>query len=1333
MSEKRDDGDGPLLPEDTIATSEGERMDPTLRTPPRVDATDPSLARGDPTDPSPPSVRGDPTLPSAVPTVADGGLEQDPFSDLDLPDLGLLSDDAAVEATRVDRTPVCAEDPLEATAVDAEDEVEATAVDAEEEVEPPAVDAEEEVEGLAVEAEEEVEPTAVDAEDEVEALEVGPEDEVEAMEVDAEEEGGFTWENRVRDLELCLQMAGDVGERVELLLDLGEINLEHLDDRTAAARAYEEALQLDPRSARAIDALDRIRRAEGRTEDLIELLINQTEKLELPQDQAVLLHRVAQLYERLDEPEKAVITLEAARKADPHNAEIAAHLEELTRPPEPTQPKDQVELLLFQLEQVRTDSERLEIYERLASTYQQRGEAARAAACLEQVLTLDPRRQACLRQLEQHYGQTADVKALVSTLERHVEVASPQERAGLYQQLARLYEDPLGDTIKAREAYRHLLAVDPENGRALQAIARLSELLEDWPAVVVAIEEQARRDENPATRAEQLYRLSSILLEQLGENEAAEARLVEAAEVAPAHARTVARLTEIYRARGDWGKVVKLMLRAESNSVSPLERAHLLYEAGLAAQEGLDDEERAIELFQRTLEVDPDHAAAALPLSELYWRRGRHEENLPVLEVLLRKTDPADIETLRTVHHRLGVAADALGREEQAVKHYQQATRLDPAFVPALRGMATLAFRGGRWRDALSYFARVLDQRALLDTAGLADALHGMGVCCRELGDREQAIQWMQQVLEVDRSRTAVVDELAALHQEASNWEAAVQLKTEQLESAEEERRFDLLREIAEIHRRHHNRPDLAEQALKDALALRPDHHGILHELIELYSETERWPETIRSCARMAELESDAKLRAKYHFTIAVIYRDRIDDADQALEYFNRVLDDDPEQLSAFEAIDALCTRRRAWKQLEQSYGRMIKRLPQEGQTPLKIMLWHNLGEILRSRRRDFEGAAAAFEVAARLDPENLERRRILTELYVSLGAKYVPQAIAAHHELLLQEPDRLELYHTLRKLYMESGDYDRAWCICMALALLKHADREEQGFFQQYRRQRIRQAKVALAEELWRRHVHHADQHPYINAIFAILTPVLAATTARPPAHYGLKSKELRGAAHEELPCVRIFDYVTAVLMVARANLYLRPDRPEGLLMAHTQEVPSFVAGGPLLQCTSEKELAFVIGKQLAYLRPEHFLRNALPTKGQLQTVLLAAMKLFQPDLPLPDAHARIVGPIVERIQRTLQPGPLEQLAQLVHRFSAGDPLQNEVNITRWWNAIDLTSDRVGFILCNDLELAASMISADSSGSELSPAERVRHLVQYATSESYLTLRGRLALTIGE
>jgi hypothetical protein len=246
------------------------------------------------------------------------------------------------------------------------------------------------------------------------------------------------------------------------------------------------------------------------------------------------------------------------------------------------------------------------------------------------------------------------------------------------------------------------------------------------------------------------------------------------------------------------------------------------------------------------------------------------------------------------------------------------------------------------------------------------------------------------------------------------------------------------------------------------------------------------------------------------------------------------------------------------------------------------------------------------------------------------------------------------------------------------------------------------------------------------ISAIFALVTPVVASMTVRPAAHYGLKSKD-RCDPSSDLPLVSMFYYATSVLNVTKAALHLDPGKSVGLLMAHTPDTPSFVAGAHILHERSEKELAFTVARLLAFLRPEHFLRNALPSRAQLQAVLFGVLRLFMPELEIPAEHNQASKQIVDRLKQHLNPGQREQLELLVRRFSP----KHVSKLDRWWTSLDLTADRVGLILCNDLEVAAAIINADPAVCEVSPGDRITQLAVYSTSEAYMKVREKLKITI--
>jgi hypothetical protein len=72
-------------------------------------------------------------------------------------------------------------------------------------------------------------------------------------------------------------------------------------------------------------------------------------------------------------------------------------------------------------------------------------------------------------------------------------------------------------------------------------------------------------------------------------------------------------------------------------------------------------------------------------------------------------------------------------------------------------------------------------------------------------------------------------------------------------------------------------------------------------------------------------------------------------------------------------------------------------------------------------------------------------------------------------------------------------------------------------------------------------------------------------------------------------------------------------------------------------------------------------------------------------------------------------------------------------LDLRKWVMGVDLTADRQGFLMADDLATAVEMIRAsDPSSSSVPQADRVEEIYKYAVSEQYLGARARLGISIG-
>ena len=101
-----------------------------------------------------------------------------------------------------------------------------------------------------------------------------------------------------------------------------------------------------------------------------------------------------------------------------------------------------------------------------------------------------------------------------------------------------------------------------------------------------------------------------------------------------------------------------------------------------------------------------------------------------------------------------------------------------------------------------------------------------------------------------------------------------------------------------------------------------------------------------------------------------------------------------------------------------------------------------------------------------------------------------------------------------------------------------------------------------------------------------------------------------------------------------------------------------------------------------------------------------------------------------MKSFQKHLKGPAQERLGSHVQKLLAAAP---ELDLKKWVGAVDLTADRVGFLLSNDLELSTAVIKASPEGSAgVAQKDRLKELHVYAVSDEYLALRSKLGIAIG-
>jgi golgin subfamily B member 1 len=1146
---------------------------------------------------------------------------------------------------------------------------------------------------------------------------------------------GGNWQQMGATLTRALEVANNDMDRKEVFNDLGELLESHMQQTEQAITYFQRALEVDAHYLPALENLERLYTARGQNRELVDVLQRKVPALRGAAELAATRLRIAQLHEStIVDPVRAAQEYREVVEAEPNNLQglrgLARVYDTLA------QWAELVVVLERQLDVLTTERERIDVLMQLAGLHEEHFlKADLAARRLEQVLEIDPNNEEAYFKLERSYRKLRQWLDLVNTYDRHIaETRDRKIKIELFGAIAQVYAEEVEDLARAIDAYRNIVDLDEQNVPALESLAKLFEKLGDARQSIQCMTRVAELTQDSKQRVDAFYRIGKALDEKLEDRASAQERFEMALDLDPTHLPTLAALRQMAMDSGDYDKAARYLDEEQTHTQAARPRARLLVELGRLRNDNLGDQPGAIAAWQAAYDADPENEEAAAPLVDHDIAQEEFAKAEPLLDMLVRKSSKRDRAEQHELQNKLGEVCAALGKNEKALKAYTAAHQLDLTDQTTIRGLADVCFRLKDWGAALANYQKVLTALGEDESGVRADVYYRLGCIKREQGQAKQAINNFEKALAIDAAHATTLEGLVSLYAELKDWKQVVAYRRQILDNVfDADERFRMLNEIADVWSEQDKNPRKAIEALEEAREIQPFTPGLLHKLIALYQATENWSKVIDTLQAIAENEKDSGRKSKFLYTMAQLYRDKEGDQDKAVELFNEALDLNPQYLEAFERINKLLTAKKDWKSLERAFRKMLRRMSTANVSnpDLEYNLWHNLGLIYRDRLKDTTSAIEAFKMATRFKPDEAVERQILAELYEA--TQQIEAAVGEHALVLQKDPLRVDPYRSLYKLYLQMHEFDRAWCMCAALAFLRKTDEEEQRFFEDYRPKGMPQVKARLDNEAWVKSVFHKDENLFIGKIFEMLTPAaIIAKTNQLRAQKQLPVLDRRfkqDPATSTVTFAKTFGWAAQVLGVATPELYVRSDVP-GALVAVPATPPASVAGQTVLTGFTPQELMFIVGKHLSGYRGEHYMRNLFPTLNELKVILFAGVKIVMPEFTVPGEMAQAVNATATELLKHIQPVQRESLRIVVQKWMEDGA---KADLKRWIQAIEITACRAGLLLCADLEVARKIIAAEPQlPGDLPQADKVKELLVFSVSEPYFAVRKALGIAVG-
>ncbi|MBL8681551.1 MAG: protein kinase [Myxococcales bacterium] len=1098
------------------------------------------------------------------------------------------------------------------------------------------------------------------------------------------------------------------------------------DDKRAREIA-EKVLADDPAQAKALQVLERIYISQDDYKSLVSLLEKKSEAL-TGAARSEALCEIAETWEdRLKDDTKAADFYEKARAEDGKNITALKGLERLYA--RTGQNEKLLHVLEAQIGVAATPRQKIELYNRVAAIYEEEFvDHAKATASFESVLAIDQSNDPALTGLARLYRVTRHWEQLVDLLDRHAQIVeSSTRKADLHAQRGRVLLDPIGSIDRASEAFEKALEADGTNNAALEGAAKVRALKGDVKAAAQALDMLAAQAKTPQEKAEAFVRAGKIL-EDKHDLDGAIERYKRALDAVDDYGPATARLRDLYASRGDAQGAIEILQREIEAADGTNQRAKLWTEVAKIYRDRVESPAKAMEAAQKAVLLDSTNEDASTMLGELKFDAGEFAEAAKLLAQRAGRVKELGKEEGVRVALKYGQALAKSGDEAAALDAFAKARELAPGDRSVQKSAADAAFAIGRYEQARKdYEALVLTHGKEMERPERAQVLTNLGRAASKLGDAAAAVRVLNEAVELDPASIDAADSLADAYGQQGKWEEVARVRRQKAEHAPADKRYDLYIELGELYATKLSDKAQAARAFMSALEARPDDRRLLMKLVQLYSEGQDWSRLVEVILRLADLVDDRSQLAKYYLTAAQLCAQQLNRPDEGASYYERALEYDPTSIRALEGLAEVRVARKEFSLLESAAKKALSKLTGDGAKTAQARGYAALGDAIASQADKTDDAISSYEKAQELDP-SLELTDKLAALYLREPKKHIDKAIRAQKAVVAKDPTRGEHYRVLRKLYTTARKPDEAWCLCQALAALKAAEPDEEGFFKKFRSDAAAAANDKVSEDLWSRSLAHPTQDPLLTGIFTTILPALLATRAEKREAYGVTESQIIDASAHGSAMARTIHYAAGTLGLKNPPVYVNEADDSGLNVMLTSP-PSFVLGRAALGGGPAQALAFIVGSKMAYFRGGHFVRQLVPTGTGLRAWLFAAIRTVNPAFPI---APELMGAVQENgaaIKQHVTGPSYEHLTSLVTKLLN---LDNALDLKRWTTAVDLTSDRVGFVLANDLPRALAVIRATPEDQSPLPAkDRTRELIAFAVSDEYFYLRQKLGIAI--
>ncbi len=769
--------------------------------------------------------------------------------------------------------------------------------------------------------------------------------------------------------------------RLEEIATVSEKNLGDLERAVGAWRRIEE---IDPIPPRARDMQKRILLKSKSFDRIVPILERESDLTDDPAQKIEILRRIAQIQrEKLGAPARALELYQEILRLAPQDQVALRALVEIYE--KQGDFAGLARTLRNQIEAAQSKQEKVSLLRRLLVIYDERLNDVDAGAwAASEILKLVPGDRDTLSRLEDLLAGAGDHAGLVQTLDYHAQHAStPDEHIEVLVRAAELLGTALGDTAGAAARWEEVVRLDPDDGRALDALTEIYGRTEQHLDLARILDAQVDRlVGDPRQQADYLRRLADLAEVRLEDRRRAQRAWEALLELLPSDTSTMESLARIYSGSEEWATLVKILDRQIPHVNDPVRAVELALRRAEILDTKLDNpKESARALEQIVSELDPRNWQAHERLRDLYERDGDWPRVVKIADRQLFLTEVPEERAKRALE--LGALwRDRLRDDHKATTAFERALEIDTRSLEAMKALGPLYEAARDWESLIGINERLLEQtedpaerhRAILEIAAILE---------QHLQDSAGAFEWYRRAYDEqpDAESLRLIDSVAdkhGLHEELiSVYEGARARAVQPIEQ------LAASLKIAAICEEKLDDPTRAFASLREALVADPAGRELLPLLERLAEHIGDWNGLIEVYGRVARSRPEVDERVDLLRLRAQVREKRLNDSSGALDELVRSFALSPTNATTQDEILRLASVTGRWEDALKVQAQLFAMAED---LPAKLAVARHAATLVETEVKDLVRAFRAYLNAFRLAPEDPEIVAHLWRLAARIG-----------------------------------------------------------------------------------------------------------------------------------------------------------------------------------------------------------------------------------------------------------------------------------------------------------------------------------------------------------